>query len=73
MVCNKKNPPVCIEDVESSGLGISIGVDKIYVTDRGVVVADFDDVEWGYGSSGMLFVNHRPISKHPVPARNKIW
>jgi len=72
MLFNNQSPPVSTAHIEAAGLCCVIGVERIYVSKNGVVVGAFDDVEWGHGASGTLFINHVPITDRPVPALKNI-
>jgi hypothetical protein len=73
---NKQNPPVYQEHILAAGLMLFIDHPSAYnnysregynVYDRDDnFICAFDDVEWGYGASGMLCYNHTPIHDYPV-------
>jgi hypothetical protein len=65
---NHQTPPVTEQHLIDGGCSLWNGTD-VYNA-QGKYVGKFEDVEWGYGASGMLCINHIPITDRPVPARN---
>jgi len=64
---NNKNPPVFYEHIISVGLCVKLVSNEYVVVDKNdKYICKFDDVEWGYGASGMLCCNHVPIHCGPV-------
>ena len=73
---NKQNPPVYQEHILAAGLMLFIDHPSPYnhYLREGYNVYDkkdnficaFDDVQWGFGASGMLCFNHVPIHDFPV-------
>lgn len=66
MVTNHQTPPVTEQHIVDGGCSLWNGED-VY-NSKGKYVGKFEDVEWGYGASGMLCINHVPITDKPVPA-----
>ena len=75
MKTNHQLPPVSEQDILDGGCTIeklskgTFPYDPFFYNSKGQYVGRFEDVEWGYGASGMLFIEHKPITDRPVPAR----
>lgn len=72
MRMNHQLPPVSEQDLIDGGCtiedvtGAVFPYDPFIYNSRGQLVGRFEDVEWGHGASGMLFINHVPITDRPV-------
>lgn len=66
MVENHQTPPVTEKHLIDGGCSLWNGSD-VYNA-KGKYVGNFEDVYWGYGASGMLFIGDTPITEHPVSA-----
>lgn len=68
MTYNTQSPPVSLDHILRAGLiAVMEGNEWVVITNKRKRVK-FNDIEWGHGASGMLFVNHYPITDYPVPA-----
>jgi len=61
---NKQNPSVTSDDIIAASLFIK--QDGNVYSSFNEKLGSFEDVEWGHGASGMLFIKSWPISKEPV-------
>jgi hypothetical protein len=65
---NNQEPPVSMKDITDGGC--AVWNDTEVYNAQGKYVGMFEDVEWGHGASGLLMINHVPITDHPVRGVN---
>jgi hypothetical protein len=59
---NRQNPPVYRKHMESVGLTVRYISGRVYVFNKeNGKVWEYDEIEWSYGASAQLMVNHTPI------------
>lgn len=77
MKSNHQLPPVSEQDILDGGCTIeklpegTFPYDPHIYNSKGQFVGKFEDVEWGYGASSLLIIDHVPITERPVPSRSK--
>jgi len=65
---NNQDPPVYRKHMESVGLMVRNIAGRVYVFNKeNGRVWEYDEIEWSYGASGQLMVNHNPIHRGVVP------
>lgn len=64
---NRQDPPVYRKHMESVGLTVRMFGDYVYVFRDDGKVWEYNEIEWSYGASGTLMVNHTPIHRGIVP------
>jgi hypothetical protein len=71
---NNQEPPVFRKHMESVGLTVRNIAGFVYVFHKDGRVWRYDEIEWSYGATGQLMVNHTPIHAGTVPAYfNGVW
>lgn len=63
-IFNKQEPPVTSDDLIAAELFVK--QDGNVYGFSGKRMGSFEDIEWGHGASGMLFIKNQPVSKEPV-------
>jgi hypothetical protein len=67
IIFNKQTPPVSSQHIAASGLELRLDAEGLNVYRASKKLGAFNDVEWGYGASSMLFIKSYPITLISVP------